>query len=416
VLQTEARAAVERFAAELRQAYTGDEETATFPIEQIGGTSITFLSPDRGQPFHLRRIHYQLASGRFERAAATSTDTDGWPWDIGALGPLQRLVGSVRNTPVLRYFDTDGDELAATSANRTAVRTVRLTLVLSTKDPARSQHHLRDGRDLEGRPMTRTRLRREEGAAIVLVVFVSALLAMLGVALIERVVSEEKRSAGAVKSQTAFQAAEAGVDDYVSKLVDDHAFYYHYVHPAESTRRSSGGVDVVGFAAWTHSGGWTYPNGADRWKSLPNGYEYNLRVSPPSAGSQADRILATGRRTGSTTDVRALEVLVRPSNLADFYRLSDDDVDWGEGASTYGKIYVNGDVDHRGTAYADIYAEGSITGGPTMVSRPASTRTRTRTGTAGRTSARRSRTRSTSRTSSSPSSTSSGPRRSAAST
>ncbi len=63
-----------------------------------------------------------------------------------------------------------------------------------------------------------------------------------------------------------------------------------------------------------------------------------------------------------------IETLVRPSLLSDFYRLSDDDVSWGAGASTYGKIYVNGNVNHAGTAYADIYAEGSITGNPSMQS------------------------------------------------
>src|SRR5262249_15113303 len=62
---------------------------------------------------------------------------------------------------------------------------------------------------------------------------------------------------------------------------------------------------------------------------------------------------------------RAVESYVRPSNLADFYRFSDATVSID--AETYGKIYSNGNVVHTGTAHADIYAEGSVTGPPTMV-------------------------------------------------
>lgn len=135
-LQTEARAALDRFATDLRQIYTGDEVNfpPTFPIESIGTTTITFLSPDRQQPFHLRKLSYRLTSGNFERAFLVSTDTDGWPWVGLTAAPSnwQRLVGSVRNSTIFTYYDAAGAQLAAIAANRTLVRTVRLTLVTST--------------------------------------------------------------------------------------------------------------------------------------------------------------------------------------------------------------------------------------------------------------------------------------------
>ncbi len=155
--------------------------------------------------------------------------------------------------------------------------------------------------------------------------------------------------------------------------------------PAESTRSPSTGVNAPhssdctsasGYSVktttgvpWTYGTTWTYPNGKDNWCQLPNGYYYNLQVFAPGTATNSTtsvRIVATGRRSmSSTQDMRAIETYVRPSNLTDFYRFSDGDVSID--AETFGKIYSNGNVSHTGTAHADIFAEGSITGNPTML-------------------------------------------------
>jgi hypothetical protein len=208
----------------------------------------------------------------------------------------------------------------------------------------------------------------EQGIAMMLVVVATAVLGTLAVTLLQFVNDEQTRSAASVKSQEAFQAAEAGLDDYLAKLVDDRAYYLHQVHPAESTRRPASGSDVPAGSAWpaSYSNSWTYPTPKNAWLALPNGYQYNLQITPPAIGQTATTILATGRKVGQTTGGRTVQVLVRPSSLADFYRFSDDDVAWGPGANTYGKIYSNGQVDHDGTAYEDIYAWGGITGSVSM--------------------------------------------------
>jgi hypothetical protein len=225
---------------------------------------------------------------------------------------------------------------------------------------------------------------REDGIAMVLVVIIAAFMTLLAVTLIDVVRAESDRGAHANWSNTAFEAAEAGLDDYISKLVDDHGFYLHYVHPAESTRSPNGSIiaphstDCVAptYSAkstagvpWGYSKTWTYPNGKDNWCQLPNGFYYNLQIYPPGTANNSTtsvRMVATGRRSmTSTEDMRAIESYIRPSNLADFYRFSDDDVSID--AETFGKIYSNGNVSHSGTAHADIFAEGSINGNPTMV-------------------------------------------------
>jgi hypothetical protein len=214
-------------------------------------------------------------------------------------------------------------------------------------------------------------MRREDGAALAFVILIIAVLALLGVTTIEIVRGESTRSAQQVTKGTSFQAAEAGIEDYISKIVDDRLYYVHYVHPAEATRREPGGTDVPAGSdevTWAYNLLWTYPNGFDNFKALPNGYEYSLQVFPPTDSTGQMRILAMGRKENSTTDTRVVETIIRPSSLADFYRVVDGDVSWGTGATTNGKIYANGDIDHDGIATASVYAEGEIDDEPTLQS------------------------------------------------
>lgn len=214
----------------------------------------------------------------------------------------------------------------------------------------------------------RNRLAQEQGIGMVLVVLIGAMLTLMSVILIDQVRGESDRSVHQVYGGTSFQAAEAGVDDYVSKLVDDRLYYLHYVHPGEATRQGS--TTVAAGGAWNGEQAWAYPNGKDAWRRVPVGcaasdpqcYEYNLRVYPPAANSQYVRIVAAGRKVGATSDLRVIETYVRPSSLADYYRVVNGDVGWGTGATTNGKIYANGNITHDGIATADIFAEADITG------------------------------------------------------
>ena len=55
-LQVQARSALGFVSSDLRQAYDGDGDPATAPIETMTATQLTFLSPDRQSPFHMRRL------------------------------------------------------------------------------------------------------------------------------------------------------------------------------------------------------------------------------------------------------------------------------------------------------------------------------------------------------------------------
>jgi hypothetical protein len=149
-------------------------------------------------------------------------------------------------------------------------------------------------------------------------------------------------------------------------MVDNRLYYLQHVHPAEGTRRDSGGTTYAAGSVWNSGVVWTYPSGNDTWRTLTNGFEYALQITPPSAADPSLRILSTGRRTGTTNEYRVVETRIRPSSLADFYRVVDGDVSWGAGATTNGKIYANGNIDHDGTAAANMYAEASISGSYTL--------------------------------------------------
>jgi prepilin-type N-terminal cleavage/methylation domain-containing protein len=129
--QAEARAALDRFASDLRQAYTGDPAPVnpTYPVQSVtSGTSITFFSPDRLNPFHLRRITYRLQSGELQRAEEVSTDTDGWPWVWPGMGAFRTLLPNVTTTSPFTFYDKNG----ATTTTASAVRQVRLQLTVKT--------------------------------------------------------------------------------------------------------------------------------------------------------------------------------------------------------------------------------------------------------------------------------------------
>ena len=100
-LQTEVRVAVNTLAADLRQAQCKD--TTTLPVSTSTSTQVTFYSPDRLTPYHLRQVSYRLSSGQLQRAVATSTNTGGPPWTLPALGAWSTLASGITSTSIFTY-------------------------------------------------------------------------------------------------------------------------------------------------------------------------------------------------------------------------------------------------------------------------------------------------------------------------
>lgn len=123
-LQTEVRSAVNSLAADLRQAQCKD--TTTTPVSTSTSTQVTFYSPDRATPYHLRQVSYRLSSGQLQRAIATSTNTGGPPWTIPALGAWSTLVGRITNASIFTYKTTANQ--TTTTASQVASANVNLVI------------------------------------------------------------------------------------------------------------------------------------------------------------------------------------------------------------------------------------------------------------------------------------------------
>ena len=207
---------------------------------------------------------------------------------------------------------------------------------------------------------------------MIIVILMGVVFTALASSLMASSLAESTRSGRSVRQSTAMAAAEAGINDYIAKLTEDHVYFSHYVHPGESTRRDANGVTASAGQAWTGATTWTYPSGRNAWEALGNGYEFNLQVTAPGSGSQAVKLVSTGRKVGSTTDLRSVEVLVRAAAVSDFQMVANADISYGSTATTRGKIYAGIDssnvkhsIAHSGTAYGNLYAEGSISTSPT---------------------------------------------------
>ena len=76
-----------------------------------------------------------------------------------------------------------------------------------------------------------------------------ALMLALSVGLLELVRSETVRSYQSMKHDASYQAAEAGIEDYTAKLLEDNNYYLHAVATGEAER-----IHAASLWCWQRSG------------------------------------------------------------------------------------------------------------------------------------------------------------------
>jgi hypothetical protein len=228
----------------------------------------------------------------------------------------------------------------------------------------------------------------EAGIAMVIAIALITLISVIAVTLLTVTSGEASRSRRDVKDTSAYQAAEAGTNAYLSDLTESTVFFNSYLAKGEATRTDSNNVthassnasDVV----WSSGATWTYktqPANDAGWFDLGNGYEYLIQVDPPNTSlvqTQAQvitRIDVMGRPKGSTnaSTWRTIETMIRPSSLTDFQTFTATSVSYGASATTTGPVFVGenssgvaGTLTHDGTAKANLYAEGTVGGATTL--------------------------------------------------
>ncbi len=209
----------------------------------------------------------------------------------------------------------------------------------------------------------------ESGSTLITVMLMGATLSVVSAILITNTVFNLDSSAKSVRVGGAYQAAEAGLGDYLAKLADDRTYWSHWVHEAESTR--IGGTTATN-KSWTDDAtpGWTYGATKDNWKTLGDDYEYNIQVTPPAGPVTTVKVVATGRKVDATTGLKAIEAEIRPSSLGNFLMVVDDDLSLDYSSlTTNGGVYLTDapsgtyDLCHDGVANANMYAEDRFTTG-----------------------------------------------------
>jgi hypothetical protein len=221
---------------------------------------------------------------------------------------------------------------------------------------------------------TRIRAAGEEGQTLVLVVFLIVALGVLSPLLLLTISHSASQSHDSLVQSQAHAAADAGINSYVAKLLNNNQYYRQYLAPGEATRQTgastvSSVLPPASPTPWPNAYGttWTYPS-KNAWFDLGNGYSYDLEITPPTVTANFVTITATGKSNASTESAynrQVVQMQMRPASIADFQWFTNASLCVGDDASTTGRIYTQTNLYFSGTAYADVAAEGNVYLSPT---------------------------------------------------
>lgn len=140
-LQSVGRSAIDSLAADLRQAVCLN---STAPIVAGSGTTLTFYSPDRQVPYHMREIFYTVSNSTLTRQIATSPGTSANygtytpPWGTPVSGTAGPVVDSITNAIVFTFYDSSANPISTNGSAVSAgqlpnIANVRVSLTLAPK-------------------------------------------------------------------------------------------------------------------------------------------------------------------------------------------------------------------------------------------------------------------------------------------
>lgn len=220
------------------------------------------------------------------------------------------------------------------------------------------------------------RLHNEENGVAMATVIMGMLAITLMTVMIQSLASSQLSQADYFQREdTVLAGTEAMLERYATKLSINPLYYQRYVDEAEAPRKcvdqnSSGYNTIV-------EPGNTWIRDCTTWDYIETTNFYThplltggagpaddiavlLRVSPPSDG-KAVEVTVVGRQAGFLNP-RVVTAEIRPTSVSEFVRMVENDLRYGSGAKTFGKVYVGGNVGYRtgGEAHADVFAEGSI--------------------------------------------------------
>ena len=204
----------------------------------------------------------------------------------------------------------------------------------------------------------------ESGSSLIATIALTGILALLVVASLSYARSTTAQVAREGRGDIALEAADAGINRYISRLVEDPRYYDHWIDTAEDPRIDPSGVVHQPGTAWTAGVSWTYAAGPSQtWADLGDSRfgtaAYSLRIAPPVAGSDLVTVQSTAQsgRNQPKPVVRSIQSQIHPTSIADFQMISNATIKYGTSATTTGKLYSAQDINHQGVAKAPVYAQ-----------------------------------------------------------
>ncbi len=205
----------------------------------------------------------------------------------------------------------------------------------------------------------------QAGQTLIVVIFITAVAALLVLASLSWAQSSAFQTAESTREDIALGAAQAGIQVYISRLVENPQYWLEYVDTAEDPRtNTTTGAVVAPGGAWPTGASWTYPSTIKTWHPLQDAAygqaNYNLRIYPDPDDQNSVFVQSTAEVGTGTPVVRSVEALISPDSIANYQMISNASIEYGSTATTTGKIYSADDVVHLGTAIGTIYAENLV--------------------------------------------------------
>ncbi|MEW6581903.1 MAG: hypothetical protein AB1416_04000 [Actinomycetota bacterium] len=210
------------------------------------------------------------------------------------------------------------------------------------------------------------RRRAQRGATLPVVIGLMFILSVLVAASLFMADSGTGQATRSARGDLAVQVADAGLNQYIARLVEDPRYWDHYVDPAEDPRVAPNGTVYPPGSAWPTGTSWTYSGPPQTRKTVQNARfgqsTYSLRITAPVPGSDVVGVQAHAE-VGLDTPrpfKRTLQARVAPSSIADFQMISNTAIKYGSTATTTGKVYSAVSVNHMGSATAPIYGQVAV--------------------------------------------------------